>query len=156
MSLDKTNFSNTQTRSKIIESAQSWIGVPWRHQGRNRRAIDCAGLIIMVGKEIGYLPESFDKTNYGRRSHGPQFLNVFRECLIEKKNNLLVPGDIIVMREDIYPCHSGIIGYKHDRPTIIHAHAEHRKVIEEDLEQSDRRKIIVATFEYPGTEEWPS
>ena len=154
MSPDKTNYSNTQTRNKIIEIARSWLGVPWRHQGRGKTGIDCAGLIIVVGKEIGYLSEGFDKTNYSRRSHGPQFLNVFRESLIEKNNNLLLPGDVVVLREDIYPCHSGIIGYKYDRLTLIHSIAEHRKVIEEDLEQNGRHKHIIATFEFPGTEEW--
>ena len=41
---DKTNYSGTQTRSEIIEFARSWVGVPWRHQGRTRNGIDCAAV----------------------------------------------------------------------------------------------------------------
>ena len=37
----------------IVAAARSWLGVPWRHQGRARQGIDCAGLVVLVGRGLG-------------------------------------------------------------------------------------------------------
>jgi cell wall-associated NlpC family hydrolase len=37
----------------IIAAARSWLGVPWRHQGRTRQGVDCAGLVVLVGRGLG-------------------------------------------------------------------------------------------------------
>jgi cell wall-associated NlpC family hydrolase len=35
----------------IVSAARSWLGVPWRHQGRTRQGVDCAGLVVLVGRK---------------------------------------------------------------------------------------------------------
>lgn len=35
----------------IVEAARSYIGVPWKHLGRTRRGLDCAGLLIVSVKD---------------------------------------------------------------------------------------------------------
>jgi hypothetical protein len=56
---------------QILAAARSWLGTPWRHQGRLKGvAVDCGGLIIGVGKELGLL--DFDIRAYGRIPDGQQ------------------------------------------------------------------------------------
>lgn len=37
----------------FVAAARSYIGVPWKHQGRSRAGLDCIGLIILAGRDIG-------------------------------------------------------------------------------------------------------
>ena len=39
--------------SAIVAAARTWLGVPWRHQGRTRQGVDCAGLVVLVGRGLG-------------------------------------------------------------------------------------------------------
>ncbi len=65
---ETTNSCNTLTRCNAIESARTWVGTPFRHQGRGKSGIDCVGLVINVGKDIGAVPSEYDNKNYPRRS----------------------------------------------------------------------------------------
>jgi cell wall-associated NlpC family hydrolase len=41
-------------RQHIVDTARGWLGVPYRHQGRRKdKGVDCVGLIIGVGAELG-------------------------------------------------------------------------------------------------------
>jgi cell wall-associated NlpC family hydrolase len=51
--------------TEIVAAARSWLGTPWRHQGRLKGiAVDCGGLIIGVGRELRLL--DFGTRAYGR------------------------------------------------------------------------------------------
>ena len=51
----------------VMEAARGFIGVPWRHRGRNRLGIDCAGLCWAAYHAAGVtLP---DYRLYGREPH---------------------------------------------------------------------------------------
>jgi cell wall-associated NlpC family hydrolase len=52
--------------AEITTEARSWLGVPFRHQGRTRNGIDCVGLPIVVCQKLGLIGPSFEITNYGR------------------------------------------------------------------------------------------
>ncbi len=52
------------TRGEVQTLARTWIGVPWRHQGRNRSGIDCGGLVVKVGQELGLLGPHDDPKRY--------------------------------------------------------------------------------------------
>lgn len=141
-----------QTREQIVEKTRSFIGVPWKHQGRNRLGIDCVGLVIIVGNEMGLI--DYTSNNYQRHGQGTTFLREFRAgMMVEKKLDEAKPGDVLLFRDKQYPCHSAIVGEKKGRLTIIHAHALHRKVLEEELEQGDWLIRRVACFSYPNVEE---
>lgn len=113
--------------------------------------IDCAGLVVKVGEELGLM--AYDTTDYQRRVQGPGFLRHFRACMIEKAVGDAKPGDVMLFRDRQFPCHSTILGEKKGRLTIIHAHALHRKVVEEELEQGDWMQRRVACFSFPDVEE---
>ena len=54
------------TPADVIAEARQWVGVPFRHQGRSERGIDCVGLPIVVCQNIGLIGPNFEITNYGR------------------------------------------------------------------------------------------
>ena len=61
------------------------------------------------------------------------------------------PGDILIFRDDAYPCHSAIVSEKHGVPHIIHAHASRRMVVEEPIANEWPGRRVFA-FRYPGVE----
>lgn len=151
MSPDQTSSSITLTRNSIVEEARTYIDVPFKHQGRLRSGIDCIGLVILVAKHFGIVEQEFEDTNYPRRSpHSQAFIDRFKAKLIQKPNNKMQPGDVVILKADIFPCHCGIIGERNGELTVIHAYAARRKVLEEYFLASEWDKQHVATFEFPG------
>lgn len=137
-------------RQQIIEEALTWEGVPWKHQGRGRSGIDCAGLPILVGMELGLT--TANPTNYPRRPDGT-FINYFKEHLEQIMVSEAQPGDVAVFSgtDHSHVCHCGIIAIKYEQLSVIHAHAQRRKVIHERVEEA-RTVVgrIVHAFRYPG------
>ncbi len=139
-----------QERDKIIIEARSWIGVKWRHQGRTRQGIDCAGLIIKVAHGVGL--SAFDYTSYQARPKGLEFLNIFRTHMDEKNVLDALPGDVLLFRDGPYLCHSAIVAELNNTPSIIHAYAITKKVVEERLNQGDWLSRRVTCFSYRGVD----
>lgn len=103
------------TREQVIECARSWIGTPWRHQGRNRSGIDCGGLIIEVAKELGIGTKTHDKEGYERL---PTLFMLVQHCAkwMRQKTgaeyDVRLPGDVVVMKPTEtypWPSHLGIL-----------------------------------------------
>jgi cell wall-associated NlpC family hydrolase len=49
-------------REQIVEEARKYLGVRFRHQGRTVAGIDCAGLILNVGNDLGLI--EYSETGY--------------------------------------------------------------------------------------------
>ncbi len=45
---------NDFERSRICTAAREYLGVPWRGQGRDRKGVDCTGLIVCAFRDAGY------------------------------------------------------------------------------------------------------
>ena len=59
------------TAADVVAAARAHIGTPWQHQGRLRGvALDCAGLVIMVARDLGIVEPDFDIRGYGRAPDG--------------------------------------------------------------------------------------
>jgi cell wall-associated NlpC family hydrolase len=81
----------------IKATARTWLGTPWIHQGRLQGVgVDCGGLIIGVGKELGLL--DFDTQAYGRIPDGQRLRALCEEHLLAKPVSEIVPGDVLLMR----------------------------------------------------------
>ncbi len=101
------------TREQICGLARSWIGTPWRHQGRTKDGIDCGGLIVVVGHELGLIHPSRDERRYERMPTLMELIKIgerhlHRKEMAEEK----LPGDVVVMRPSAdfpWPSHMGII-----------------------------------------------
>jgi len=143
----ETPSSRTLTRSKVVEEASKWIDIPFRHQGRNALGVDCCGVVIKTGQNLGLT--TYDTTNYHRRTSGEQFIHHFRDAgLIEVSKRDLKPGMVLVTTDDNFPCHCGIVVMKRGQLHMLHAYLSRRKVVVEPLEHWKSK--IIAAFDYPG------
>ena len=123
------NASVCVTRDQIVAEARSWIGVPWRHQGRNRSGVDCVGLAIAVSRALGVLPNHADKVGYSRLP--TLYLLVETAAVWMRKKtgpdfDDRQPGDIVFLRpNDTYawPSHLGILTRLQDGELgLVHAY----------------------------------
>ncbi len=136
-------------RAAVVAAAREWIGTPWRHQGRNERGIDCAGLVVKIAHKFGF--SEFDATDYQRNTRGHDFMKYFRDNMDEIPVLAVDEGDVILFRDSMFPCHSAIVSRAHRELHIIHAYARRKRVLEEPLNQEWRSKWIAA-FRYRGLE----
>lgn len=137
------------TRSDIVNAARSYMGVPWTHIGRSRKGIDCVGLLVKVCEDLG-IPYQ-DIRTYTRGPQVEVFLNAIRSQTGAASIGYIRPGQIAIFKQHIYPMHVGIIGLQFGRPTVIHAAARNRRVIEESLSGELQRELIEVR-EFPGVE----
>lgn len=111
------------TPEQLIEEARSWVGVPFRHQGRNRAGIDCVGLPIVVCQSLGIIPAKFEITNYGRVPSGELEGRLLAHC---RQIPAAVPGCLIVIAWTRLAAHVGICTGE----TMIHAYESSGGVVE--------------------------
>lgn len=115
-------------RERVVERARSTLGTPWRHQGRDPvTGLDCAGLIIWVGWETGYLPRSFDVRGYRRMPDGCTLRRALAEQAEQKPWPQWKPGDFVLLRDitTSWPCHLGFLVERvgSEEPNMIHCWA---------------------------------
>lgn len=131
--------SEDELRAEIVTLAKSYLGVPWRHQGRTRHSIDCVGLVIAVGSELG-LHDYPDDVRYSRISTGPELIKPFEQYMDRIRDLAdLRPGDVVLMKDTLYPQHVGIMSSK---TNVIHATVHKRRVVEEPLVGDFRAKLL--------------
>ena len=109
-------------RAAMVAAAREWIGTPWVHQQRLKGvAVDCVGLVIGIGRELGMCAPDFDVNGYGRRPDGT-LLAQCAQLMRHIPRDTMQPGDVIVVATDSAPCHMGILGdYRHGGLSLIHA-----------------------------------
>ena len=131
-------------RDKIVAAARGWLGTRWHHQGRLKGVgVDCAGLIVCVGKELGLT--SFDTTGYG---HRPDSRELEEICHTNMKAIAIAKaraGDVLLIEVDKMPQH---LAFKTDIG-MIHAFAPLRRVVEHRIDE-DWQARVVAAFKMPG------
>ena len=134
-------------RAAIVNEARSWLAVPWRHQGRDREfGVDCVGLVLVVAWKLGLAND--DHTGYKQGVYGRKFRErLMRAGLTLKPLDEAIYGDVVVLTEERYPCHMGILG----RGSIIHAHIRYRRVVEEPWPGEWADKALDA-FAFPGVD----
>lgn len=132
------------TPQQIITEARSWLDVPFLHQGRSRRGVDCAGLVIVVGRAVGGFAPDWDFRNYQRQEHPRQMLRLMDENLHKREyGEREQVGDIVVMHpRGSTSWHMGIVC----GATVVHAWSQIGKVIESPLthEWVYRRRAVYA------------
>ena len=50
--LAKALLPTVTTSDEVVREARTWVGVPFRHQGRSRSGVDCGGIIVVVLREL--------------------------------------------------------------------------------------------------------
>ncbi|MFW8566145.1 C40 family peptidase [Orrella sp. 11846] len=127
---------NAVTGRDIVAEARKWLGVRWRHAGRNRQGIDCVGLGVVVTQALGIC--DYDVTAYSKEPND-ELMAHFDRVADRIPVRDARPGDILVINFRPYPFHAAFLSEQHGAPHIIHAHAGARQVIEE-----------------PYTHDWPT
>lgn len=142
------------TRAEVVSAAQSWLGSPYGHQQRMHGvAVDCAGLVIGVARQLGLVGDDFDVSGYARVPDGHSLLAACEQHMTRVAMEAMQPGDVVVVRFDAEPQHFGILSpYKHGGLAVIHAASKYRKVIETRLlfGTSPRSMKFVAAYQLPG------
>lgn len=136
------------TGADLVTAARSWVGVKYRHQGRNRNGVDCIGLPIAVCQEAGLLVGAEPPANYTIVPNTRTFLANFEAfgCTRVPAREI-VDGMLLVFSQEGYPCHVGLRSTMHGRSAVVHAHMGPRKVIEEVLRPESH---LMAAFRIPG------
>lgn len=137
-------------RSAIVACARTYLGTPFKHQGRIRGlALDCVGLPICVARDLGLnVP---DYNNYGAQQIDGQVLRECKKHLIEIDIEAMQPGDVICCRIPI-PSHTAIVSDLPPGLGMIHAYASNGKVVEHTID-FHWRKRIAGVFLFPGVED---
>jgi len=138
--------------SRLVEAARSFLGVPFKHRGRTRRGLDCAGLVWCSCADAGVIHP--DLKRYGREPHRDGMMRVVKEGAGEPiwqgrvgqvvPRDLLQVGDVLVMRFAKEPHHMGIVGTDRLRGlSLIHADGSPtvRRVVEHGLDDLWQSRI---------------
>jgi cell wall-associated NlpC family hydrolase len=141
--------SRSYSGEEVLALTRTYVGTPWKHRGRTRSGIDCVGLLISVGKELG-LHDYPDDVGYRRLSTGSDLIKPFVEhCDRIPDLNKLRSGDILIMRDTLFPQHVVMVADDSGRLSIVHATVHRGAVVEESFTDDWRRKIITG-FRFRG------
>jgi cell wall-associated NlpC family hydrolase len=140
------------TRQQIVEMARSWIGTPYRHQGRTRRGVDCAGPLVNIANEIG-AEGITDRLIYSRFPESFNLKEQMDAALIKVDKDKVKPGDVLLFKIDVLPQHVGIAGnYKHGGLSIIHCYQRVGRVVEHRFANVWWARLIQA-YKIPNVQE---
>lgn len=143
------------TRADVIAEARSWLGTPYVHQHRAKgHAVDCVGLLIGVGRELGLLAADFDVPPYPRKPDGVSMMEGCHAFLDPVREDMARPGHILLVAFRKEPQHLGILAdYLYGGFSLIHAYGstDGKGRVEEWNLSSDRRAFKPrAVFSYRG------
>ena len=137
------------TRADVIAEARSWIGTPWRHQGRLKGiASDCVGLLIGAARARGLLAPDFDVTGYSRFPE-PEFFRANLERFLDRVEGGEKPADVLWIRPRHIAQHVAILT---DQNTIIHAIDIHRGVAEHIFDRAWRARVV-SVYRFRGIDD---
>jgi cell wall-associated NlpC family hydrolase len=130
----------------IVATARRYLGVPWQHQGRSRLGLDCAGLAVLVARELHL--STFDIQGYGRRPQGDSLRRALQDAGCTPQPITL--GALLLMRFGREPQHLAIVGdYPHGGLSLIHGLATSKAVVEHRLDDAWQRRIV-SVWRFPG------
>lgn len=137
------------TNQDIINEAKTWVGVRFKKGGRDRMGVDCVGLLVNVGRSCGIQIE--DTVEY---SFDPDPAK-FQQMVYGQSDPItfegLVPGSIVLMRQSVFPMHTGILSRDHyGRLSIINANLHKRQVVEQLY--SEWKNQVIGFRKYKGIE----
>lgn len=136
----------------LDEAARKYLGVPFRHLGRDRNGLDCVGLCLVSARDLGIdIPEP---EPYERGPTNGSLLERLRsiDCLMEHGVADMKPGDIAAFHVGPYVGHVGIVSFHPEYKvlSIIHAFLLRRKVVEEPLDSFLDYEKPIALFRLRG------
>ena len=140
----------TVTRADVCAEARAWLGTKWTHQHRAKGlAVDCAGLIIGVARELRIVAADFDVQGYSRQPDGT-LIDQCDHWMRRIAKTAMQPGDVLVLAIEEDPMHMGIVAdYRHGGLSLIHASSTAGRVVEHRL-MFARNLRFRAAYALPG------
>lgn len=134
------------TRKGFVDEARTWLGTPYRHQGRLKGvACDCIGLVICTARVLGL--SEFEILDYGKRPDGRLRQTMEGQLSLADSNDVKM-GDIVLFSWKAQPIHVAIMT---GADSLIHAYLPSRAVVEHRIDD-DWRRQIVGCYIVPGIE----
>jgi len=126
---------------RLDEAARTFLGVPFRHQGRNPSVgLDCIGLLVAAATVLGLPQVAGDSTAYGRDpAHG--LLESYMRDLFGSPVSDMQPGDIVAIDFKGAIRHVGIVGIHPGGLSLIHTNFSVGKVTEARLDDRWLKRI---------------
>lgn len=138
------------SRADIVKEARSWIGTPWRHQGRLKGvASDCIGVVIGTAKALGLTAPEFDIRDYARFPDGKLLRKYLGELMDPVSLSQKQGGDVLLIRPSRIDQHIAILTFEN---SIIHAIDMERGVREHILDRV-WAKLVVGAYKFKGLDE---
>jgi cell wall-associated NlpC family hydrolase len=133
------------TADAVVSEARTWVGVPFRHQGRDRSGVDCIGLPIVVLRQLG-VPEFEPSRDYPRAPNDDTLLHkhFLRFCTPLPD---AVPGCAIALKAQRTFMHVAILT---DTDTLIHVLEKHGQVIEHGFRGMWKTRFASGNWALPG------
>ena len=128
---------------KIITQAHSWLGTPFKHQGRVKgKGCDCLGLLmgLRFKTKNGDALKKFDQINYPKLLTSNILLETLGSLFIRSKK--MKPGDIILIRINNWPQHLALVVEIDPKIIIIHSYLQARKVVKQHLPEEWKSNIM--------------
>lgn len=129
--------------NELIKECRTYLGVPWRHQGRSRKGVDCVGFLLMALKSQN-IP-MLEIRGYSRNPDG-----IALKAIMDKQPSLesvLPPykiGDIVLFRIRKEPQHVALLTESNTSELgMIHSfNGGSKQVVEHDFSEYWKQKII--------------
>lgn len=119
------------TRNDVVSAARSYLGVKFRLHGRDRTGLDCVGLLYRVLSDLGMkIP---DDTDYDRHPNVEKLQRTLDAYSVRAMSSIPCNGQVLKIRQFIFPMHVAILAVDQGRATIIHANVKRQKVVEQSL-----------------------
>jgi cell wall-associated NlpC family hydrolase len=125
--------------ARALVTANNGAAVPFRHQGRTLRGMDCIGALVWAVRAAGL--EVDDRTDYGHmpsasRKLAQSLTEHFGEPVLRRaKPEDLQVGDLLAMAWGVAgDAHVGIVGDHKHGVSIIHSHANAKFVVEQRID----------------------
>jgi cell wall-associated NlpC family hydrolase len=135
------------TRKQIIDTARTYLGTKFKHQGRLRGVgVDCVGVPVCVARELGLQVQ--DLQEYPRYPDGELLRAALEVSLDPIALDAVLPGDIIVFKISKHLCH---VGLRTDYG-ILHAMSSLNRVAEHRFDCGWKMKATAA-YRFRGIEE---
>jgi cell wall-associated NlpC family hydrolase len=139
------------TRREVVDFARSFIGTPYRHQGRSKVfGVDCAGILVLLANKLNIYWESKYSLRYARN---PEFFILQSEMdkyLEEITWKDIRMGDVLLFKITKHPQHVGIVSdYAKNRLGIVHTYESVGKVVEHRLNEM-WMGLLIKAYKIPG------
>jgi cell wall-associated NlpC family hydrolase len=138
-------------KSKIVAQARTWLGTPFKHQGRLKGVgVDCLGLIICTLAELeisftGKNISEIDEKNYSMLPSGERLQNKLNQYAQAITNSQIMAGDILLMQFSGEPQHLAFATNHPNGLGLIHSYLQAGKVVEHSLDELWQSRIF-ATY----------